>query len=104
MVPSLLVHDLNVHGADSSPYEADAPLGIDADAVLTLSIVFQRFQVIARWRLQEGQCLCGVKLGKLALGELGQSPEPARTPALVKSLCLLALERLDHARSVLRAA
>ena len=104
MIPSVVVHDLNVRRPDFSPHEADAPLVIDADTVLTLPIIFQRLKVIAWRRLQEGQCLCGVKLRELALGDLGQSSEPARTLALVQRQRVLALERLDHARSVLRAA
>jgi hypothetical protein len=44
----VVVHDLNVCRANVSPYEADAPLIIDSYAVLTLSIVLQRFQVVVR--------------------------------------------------------
>ena len=104
MIPSVIVHDLNVRGPNFSPYEADAPLVVDADAVLTLPVVFQRLQVIPRWRLQEGQCLRRVNLGELALGDVGQSLESTRALSLVEGLSVLALERLDHARSLLRAA
>ena len=104
MIPSVVVHDLNVRGPNFSPYEADAPLVIDADAVLTLSVVFQRLQVIPRWRLQEGQCLRRLKLGELTLGNLGQRLESTWALSLVERLSVLALERLDHARSVLRGA
>jgi hypothetical protein len=44
LIPSVVVHDLNLCGANFSPDEADAPLVIDPYAVLTLSIIFQRFQ------------------------------------------------------------
>ena len=100
----MVVHDLNIGGANFSPDEADAPLIIDADAVLTLPFVFQRFQVIPWWCLQEIQCLRGVKLREFPLGDLGQSPEPTRVLALIQRQGFLSLERLDHVRMVLRAA
>jgi len=102
--PSVVVHDLNVCRANVSPYEADAPLIIDSYAVLTLSIVFQRFQMIARSCLQEGQCLRRVELRELALRKLGQRSESARALAFKQRLRAPALERLDHVQSVLRAA
>ena len=89
--PSVVIHDLNVRRADVGPYEADAPLFVDADAVLTLAVVFQPLQVIPRRRLQESQCLRGVKLGELALGDLGQSLEAARAPTLVQRQSVLHL-------------
>jgi len=45
------------------PYEADAPLIIDSDAVLTLSIILQRLQVVAGRRFQEGNVI--VRAGEL---------------------------------------
>jgi len=59
LIPSVVVHDLKVCGPNFSQCEADAPLVIDADAVLTLPVVSQRLQVIARCCLQKGQCLRG---------------------------------------------
>ncbi|WP_445083048.1 hypothetical protein [Candidatus Nitrotoga sp. BS] len=104
VIPSVVVHDLNVGRANISPHEADAPLNIDSNAVLTLSIIFQRFQVIARRRLQKRQCLRRVQLGELTFRNLCQGPEAARALSLVERLGVLALERLDHAMSVLRVA
>ena len=104
MSPAVIVHDLNICRANFSPYETNPPLIIDADAVLALAVVFQRLQVISGWCLQKCQCLCGIKLRKLSLGDLDQSLEPARALALVQRQGVLALERLDHARSVLRGA
>ena len=100
----MVVHDLNVCGADFSPYEADAPLIVDSYAVLALSIVFQCFQAIAGRCLQEAQCLRRIKLRELALCDLGQRLEPARVLSFIQRLGVLALERLDHARIVLRSA
>lgn len=102
MNPSVVVHDLDVRWPDISPYKADTPLVIDADTVLTLPIIFQGLQVISRRRLQESQRLCGVKLCELSLGDVRQRFEPTRTLALVQRQGVLALERLDHASSLLR--
>jgi len=92
LIPSVVVHYLDVGGPNFSPYKADAPLVIDSDTVLPLPIVFQRLQVIPRWRFQEGQCLRRVKLGELALGDVGQSLESTRALSLVKRLSVLAPE------------
>ena len=104
MPPSVVVHDFNIRRANFSPYEANAPLIIDADAVLTLPVVFQCLKVIPRWCLQEIQCLRCVELREFPLGDLGQSPEPTWVLALVQRQGVLTLERLDHPRIVLRAA
>ena len=104
MNPSVVVHDFNVYGANVSPYEADAPLIVDSYAVLTLSIIFQSLQAIARRCFQEAQCLCRIKLRELSLRDLGQRLEPARVLPFIQRLGIFALERLDHARIVLRAA
>jgi hypothetical protein len=43
----VVIRDLDVRGSRRRPYEADAVLIIDADAVLPGAIAFQRFQAIA---------------------------------------------------------
>ena len=43
---SMIIHDGNIMGIAALPGEADAPLLVDADAVLTLPITGERFQVI----------------------------------------------------------
>jgi hypothetical protein len=67
LAPSVVVHNFNVNGTHVRPDEADAPLVIDTNTVLTLSIAFQRFKAIARRRLQEIEGLSCLQLGKLAL-------------------------------------
>ena len=99
----MVVHDLNIGGANFSLDEANAPLIIDADAVPALPVVFQRFQVIPQWCLQEIQCLRRVKLREFPLGDLDQSPESTRVLALIQRQGVLALERLDQVQIVLRA-
>jgi len=46
----MIVHDLDIARAARPfrPLETDSPLIIDADAVLTFSIAFQRFKSVSR--------------------------------------------------------
>lgn len=43
----MIIHNFNTAGMAVCPDKANPPLIIDADAVLTLPVVFQRFQTIA---------------------------------------------------------
>jgi hypothetical protein len=103
-IPSVVVHDLNVCRPDFSPYETDAPLVVDPDAVLTSSIALQGFQAIARRSLQEVQCLCRVQLSELSLSDPCYGFEATWTSAFIERLRVFASERLDHGRIVLRGA
>jgi hypothetical protein len=94
--PSVVVHDFDVNRTDAGPDKADAPLVIDADAVLTLPIAFQRFKAVARRSLQEIQRLSCFQLGKFALCGWRERLESLRALAFVQRLGVFALERLDH--------
>jgi len=48
----VIVDDFDVMRIAIAPAEADAPLAVDADAVLSFAIALQRFQPVARRRLQ----------------------------------------------------
>jgi hypothetical protein len=50
----MVVDDLDVAGSSRTtpPFEADAPLNVDTDAILASTIAFQRFQPVAPERLQ----------------------------------------------------
>jgi hypothetical protein len=48
----MIVNNLNVVGVTASPEETDAPPVIDADAVLTPTVAFERFQAVT-WRNQQ---------------------------------------------------
>ena len=100
----MVVHDLNICWPNSRLYEADSELVIVPDVVLTLSITLERSEMIARRRPQEVQGLRRIELGELALGHGGERSEPFRVLPLEQRQSVLALERLDHARSVLRFA
>ena len=43
----MVVADLNVFGLVVSPFEADAPLFVDADGVLAFAVALECFELIA---------------------------------------------------------
>src|SRR5258708_11680619 len=46
--PSVAIHNLHLVGIVAYPLETDAPLVIDANTVLALSITRERFQMVSR--------------------------------------------------------
>jgi hypothetical protein len=65
-VPLVIVHDFNVSSAVLGPNKAQAPLGIDSNAVLALAIMLHFLQTIS-WRyLEVIQNYGPIQLGKLA--------------------------------------
>ena len=66
--PSVVIHDLDPFRALFVPDEANAPLIIDANAVLALATALQRFKSIARRYAQIIQHRGPVKLFKFAQG------------------------------------
>jgi hypothetical protein len=55
--PLVIVGDLHLVGITLAPFEADAPLIVDANAVLPGPITGEFLQTIAPWDLQVGQLL-----------------------------------------------
>jgi hypothetical protein len=100
---SVIVNNFNIGGAYGSPLEANAPLGIDAYAVLAFAVAQHRFQHITRRRTQKPEGLRSVELGKFAFGYWQKRLEPPRGLALKKRLCILAPERNNHAVPLIRA-
>jgi hypothetical protein len=46
----MVVRNLHIEGVSLTPYEAEAVLIVNADAVLALPITLQPFQAISRWQ------------------------------------------------------
>jgi hypothetical protein len=87
----VIIDDLDVKGVTVAPPETDAPLLIDSDAVLTLSITLQSFELIRAWNRKILQVSSSVQLLQLhqspllnvtrnPLGELA-TPNPLGLPA-----------------------
>lgn len=64
----MIIGDLDVIRIALFPSKADPPLGVDPDAVLTLAVPLERFQVVSRWRHQVLQRSCPMEIEQLASG------------------------------------
>jgi hypothetical protein len=97
MVSSVEVDDLDIVRVPGPPTEADPPLVIDANAVLSGTITKQLFEAIARWRPEILHLLCRVKDEQFAEHDLQQrrriSPHPL---ARKQALRVTVSEALDH--------
>lgn len=74
----MIVDNLNVLRSSIGPTKANAPLVIDADAMLTTAIPLEVLQTIARWGSQELESLCRIELDQLACGDFDDRAEPFR--------------------------
>src|SRR3546814_12161772 len=74
---SMVVDDLDMVGASTRPYETDSPLIVDADAVLSCPITFERFQAIARRHRKVLESACVVEEAQLpqrnSLNQIGRA-------------------------------
>jgi hypothetical protein len=92
----VIVHNLNMVRGPIAPEEAEPPLIVNADAMLSLSVAVQCFQAVPWRRCQIPQLGGAGQLPKLSAGNLLDSLKaPARLP-MVKPLSLGAPERLNH--------
>lgn len=66
--PSVVVHNLHIIGPAIGPDEANSPLVVDADTVLTPAIAAKGFKVIAGRAAQIGQFAGVVQHDQLKLG------------------------------------
>lgn len=66
----MVICNLDIMGISGLPFEADSPLIIDADTVLTGPIPSQLFQMIARWDEQVLQRSGIVQHSQFAHGSL----------------------------------
>jgi hypothetical protein len=96
MDPLVIVHDLDFVSIALAPNEAQTPLAVNANAVLSLSAAMQSFQAISGGRCPIAQFRGAVQLPELAPRDvLDRLKAAARLPA-VKSLGFRAAERLDQ--------
>lgn len=91
----MIVNDLDLGCSIDGPNEAQAPLSIDADAVLALSIVLQRFKTVPGRNLQVLKNCRPVQLCEFAKrGALDVHPA-AHTLAFKEGFGVFAFEALD---------
>jgi hypothetical protein len=93
----MIVHDFYIMRIAGTPSEANAPLVIDPDAVLTGPVAFQGLKPIARRYAQEVQGGGSVDLQQLTMRNPLYVRRKAPTMlALKELLCLSGSEALDH--------
>lgn len=94
----IIVCDLDIMRVALLPDEAQTPLIIDADAVLTHSVVFKCFQSVAR-RPQIQQVGCRIQNLQLPQGDpLNVRRKPARASAFPNLCRLRGFERSNYSR------
>ena len=93
----MIVHDLDIVRVSARPTEAEPPLVIDPDAVLTCAISQQFFEPIRRWHHQiskRGCCIQNPEFPKSGALQIGREP---RDPLALEQLFrVLAPEAADH--------
>jgi len=95
----MVVYDLDLMRVALLPDEAQTPLVIDANATLTRSVVFKRFQPVARRRPQIQQVDYRIQDLQLPQGDpLNVRRKPARASALPNLRRLRRFERSNHSR------
>jgi hypothetical protein len=93
----MVIHNSNVVRVFTVPAEANAPLVVDADAVLSGAIAFQGFQAVAGRQGQVTQFARAIKLRELPQGHaLNLRRQAVVTPPLPQPLCLPASEAGNH--------
>jgi hypothetical protein len=92
----VIVHNLHVQGIAAAPDEADAPLIVNTNAVLTMAIPVQGFQMIPRRGCQIAQFRGAIQLPELSLGYAFKTLEAPTALAVKESFRLRTAKGLDH--------
>ncbi len=92
----MVVHNLDIVGIPVSPHKTNAPLIVDANAVLPFSISLQRFQVIARRRSQIAEFRGDIQLTEFPLPHPLDISKPPDPPPSMKLFSLFRSKGLDH--------
>ena len=96
----MIIHDFYVVAVTVAPNEADAPLVVDPDRVLTLSLSSQGLQSIPWRRSQDSQLRRGVKLQQFAQGYSFDGAESFAVMIVEEILGLPRKKTQDHTLSV----
>ena len=97
----MIVHDLDFYSSFLRPDKAQAPLTVDADAVLAFAIVFKSLETVP-WRHLQVIENCGpIQLCELAKCRALNVDPALNATAFKQGLRVLALEALDRHRWIL---
>jgi hypothetical protein len=92
----MIIDDFNVFSAGFRPAEADAPLPIDSDAVLSGSISLERFQPIAGRHVQIVEICGNFKLSQFPARDCGHPRKSLDAVSFRKSLSVGARKGSNH--------
>jgi hypothetical protein len=93
----MIIHYLDVVGISTPPFKTDAPLVVDANTILTLSVARQFLETTRRRYAQILQDLGGIQDSKSPSGNpLDVLREFARELTIEDSFRFLAREGLNH--------
>jgi len=95
ITPLVVIHYLNVSRTLRRPHEADAPLVINANAMLPFSVPIQCFKPVPWGRRQILQKVGRIQLSQLAARDCFDVHKTRYSPPRVQSFRVAALERLD---------
>lgn len=99
----MIICNLDIIGITVNEPEADAPLVVDGDGVLSFPIPRQRVKPIARRNFKIIEARCQVDVFKLPFRPSRDIRCQSFRPAgRVQFLCVFVCERLDHPSSVNR--
>ena len=97
----MIIYDFDFERVPVFPDEADAPLVIDANAVVARPLPLEGFEAVARWHPHVIQFFRCRELREFAKGHpLNVGGKPARAFAIPNFLRLFASEILNHCRNV----
>jgi len=96
----VVINNFNAAGVPVKPYEADSPLRIDSNAVLALAIMFQGFELVARWNTQEIKRCRRMQLLQLSQRHSLETYKLGNALARKKRLGVSALEITNHAAMI----
>ena len=95
----MIINDFHVVGVSFCPFKADAPLIVNADAVLSFAVASQSFQSVGRRDAQIIQILCVIEHTQFPQGSLLDVRwKLARPLAQVDFVSLFVFEGFDHSR------
>jgi hypothetical protein len=93
----VVINDLDLQRITVLPDEADSPLIVDSNAVLSRSITLQPLKPVRWWNPQRIQTAGGRENFELSRSQALKIPrQPSREPAVKDPLGLSTLEGLDH--------
>ena len=94
---SVIIINFDIVSIAAFPDKADAPLIVDANAVLAGALSFQCFKTISGWQAELSKFIHGMKLDQLAqCHPLDRGRDASALPQVKKLFGIAVRERLNH--------